>query len=219
MKLTVVYDNRTVVEGLETGWGFSCIIEADEKKILFDTGWRGSILAGNMSTLGFDLKDVDIVVLSHQHWDHIGGLPCVMNQGQGFKVYLLENFSQHMKDEIKKEYPVLEVSKVGRITENIYTTGPLGNPIKEQSLAVKTSKGFIIVTGCAHPGLDIIVDRISNYGRVAGLIGGFHGFRYFKALHGLKLMVPCHCTQYRKELKEEFQGKVVYGGAGYTLKI
>ena len=104
MKLTIIYDNQTFsrcTKDIDVSWGFSCIIESDGKQILFDTGWRGNILLDNMNKLGFDLKDIKIVVLSHSDWDHIGGLPCVLNQGKDFKIYLPKSFSEKMKNEIE----------------------------------------------------------------------------------------------------------------------
>ncbi len=54
--------------------GLSVYIETDRHKILMDTGAGDKTLA-NAQTLGIDLAQVDIVVLSHGHYDHGGGLP------------------------------------------------------------------------------------------------------------------------------------------------
>ena len=72
MKITIVYDNNAQ-EGLKCGWGFSCLIETGTNNILFDTGWDGHLLLENMEKLGIDPQIIDTLVLSHQHWDHIGG--------------------------------------------------------------------------------------------------------------------------------------------------
>jgi 7,8-dihydropterin-6-yl-methyl-4-(beta-D-ribofuranosyl)aminobenzene 5'-phosphate synthase len=55
-------------------WGFAAIIEADEHTVLFDTGARPDTVLKNAGELGIDLSTVDTVVLSHNHWDHTGGL-------------------------------------------------------------------------------------------------------------------------------------------------
>ena len=55
-------------------WGYSALVEADGRKILFDTGGRPEIVLQNARELGIDLSDVEEVVLSHNHWDHVGGL-------------------------------------------------------------------------------------------------------------------------------------------------
>jgi 7,8-dihydropterin-6-yl-methyl-4-(beta-D-ribofuranosyl)aminobenzene 5'-phosphate synthase len=43
VNITVVCDNNPYKEGLETGWGFSCLVGGPEKTILFDTGPGGRI--------------------------------------------------------------------------------------------------------------------------------------------------------------------------------
>ncbi len=74
LSITVSYDNNPYKERLTTAWGFSCVIRGTEKTILFDTGGNGSILLTNMEKLGINPKEVDLVVLSHIHGDHVGGL-------------------------------------------------------------------------------------------------------------------------------------------------
>lgn len=55
-------------------WGFAALVEADGRKLLFDTGARPDTVLRNARTLGIDLSDVEDVVLSHNHQDHTGGL-------------------------------------------------------------------------------------------------------------------------------------------------
>jgi 7,8-dihydropterin-6-yl-methyl-4-(beta-D-ribofuranosyl)aminobenzene 5'-phosphate synthase len=68
----------TLAENTATGrsvgeWGLSMLVEADERKILFDTG-AGTAAMLNVTDMGIDLTDVDCLVLSHGHFDHTGGL-------------------------------------------------------------------------------------------------------------------------------------------------
>ena len=55
-------------------WGFAALVEADGRRILFDTGAHEDTVLRNLAALGIDLKDVEIVVLSHNHADHTAGL-------------------------------------------------------------------------------------------------------------------------------------------------
>ncbi|MEY4940293.1 MAG: hypothetical protein RIQ93_2028 [Verrucomicrobiota bacterium] len=55
-------------------WGFSALVEADGRRILFDTGLRPQTVLHNARVLGIDLSNVTDVVLSHNHGDHTGGL-------------------------------------------------------------------------------------------------------------------------------------------------
>lgn len=71
MKLMVLYDNTSRIQRLQFGWGFSCLVD---ERILFDTGENGQSLLENMNTLHVDISKIDAVVISHEHWDHTGGL-------------------------------------------------------------------------------------------------------------------------------------------------
>jgi 7,8-dihydropterin-6-yl-methyl-4-(beta-D-ribofuranosyl)aminobenzene 5'-phosphate synthase len=55
-------------------WGFAALVEADGRRILFDTGNRPETVLQNARELGIDLSSVTDVVLSHHHGDHTGGL-------------------------------------------------------------------------------------------------------------------------------------------------
>jgi 7,8-dihydropterin-6-yl-methyl-4-(beta-D-ribofuranosyl)aminobenzene 5'-phosphate synthase len=55
-------------------WGFSAVVEANGKRLLFDTGAAPDTVLRNAETLGVDLSSITDVVLSHFHTDHTGGL-------------------------------------------------------------------------------------------------------------------------------------------------
>ncbi len=72
LKITVL--STMLADGDELGeWGFAALVEADGLKILFDTGAKSDVVQKNLQTLKIDLSAVPDVVLSHWHWDHIGG--------------------------------------------------------------------------------------------------------------------------------------------------
>ena len=72
LKMTVLVDNTAKLPFLGE-WGLSILIEADETKILLDTGSSG-MFAKNAEQLGIDLSDVKLGVLSHAHDDHSDGM-------------------------------------------------------------------------------------------------------------------------------------------------
>ena len=72
LKMTVLIDN-IASEPLAGEWGLSILIEADDRRILLDTGASG-LFAENADRLGIDLGSVDVGVLSHAHYDHADGL-------------------------------------------------------------------------------------------------------------------------------------------------
>lgn len=55
-------------------WGYAALIEVDGRKILFDTGFRPQTVLNNARELRIDLSEVEDVILSHNHNDHVGGL-------------------------------------------------------------------------------------------------------------------------------------------------
>jgi 7,8-dihydropterin-6-yl-methyl-4-(beta-D-ribofuranosyl)aminobenzene 5'-phosphate synthase len=55
-------------------WGFAALVEADGHRILFDTGMHADVVLKNAATLNIDLGEVPEVILSHSHFDHVGGL-------------------------------------------------------------------------------------------------------------------------------------------------
>src|SRR5690554_3879860 len=72
MKLTILVDNKAVVGCGE--WGFSAFLEDEGLRLLFDTGETG-LFQKNADLLDVDLTDLDYLVFSHGHHDHVGGLP------------------------------------------------------------------------------------------------------------------------------------------------
>jgi 7,8-dihydropterin-6-yl-methyl-4-(beta-D-ribofuranosyl)aminobenzene 5'-phosphate synthase len=55
-------------------WGYAALVEVDGHKILYDTGLSADLVLRNAKALKIDLAGVEDVVLSHNHYDHVGGL-------------------------------------------------------------------------------------------------------------------------------------------------
>ena len=217
MRLRVVYDNEAK-EGLERDWGFSCLIESADRRLLFDTGASESILSRNMEKLGIQKDEIEIIVLSHEHWDHIGGLSAVLHPDA--KVYLPGSFTAATKKEIKRNAAdIIEVSGPADIIPGVHTTGELGAGIKEQSLVLDTGVGELVLTGCAHPGLDVIMDSAQLFGKLGGVMGGFHGFDRLELLRGLKMIIPCHCTVHKSEILDMYPEEAKKCEAGKIIEI
>src|SRR6185437_11501760 len=73
-RITVLYDAFGKMPGLHKDWGYAALVEADGKRILFDTGNNPDILGANAKSLHVDLSRLDFVVMSHRHGDHMGGM-------------------------------------------------------------------------------------------------------------------------------------------------
>jgi len=212
MKVTIVYDNDVSKEGLEADWGFSCLLEAENiPKILFDTGTKGKMLLANMEKLDIDPSSVDEVFISHAHFDHTGGLADFLLINKKAKIYVPPSFAGPVERE------AIAISEPTKIHENVFSTGELGGI--EQSMAVKTDKGLVVIAGCSHPGVGNILRAVAQFGKVYALIGGLHGFREFDLLKDLELVCPTHCTQFKAEIKSLYPKKYVDGGAGKVITL
>jgi len=88
LKITVVYDNSSSQRGFVPGWGFACVIQGMTHTILFDAGRDSSILLANMAKAGIHPEDVAVVVLSHEHEDHVDGLSGFLARSQDLTAYL-----------------------------------------------------------------------------------------------------------------------------------
>ena len=82
IQITTLSENTASDEGLIAEWGLSILVEADDHKILFDTGLSFSA-AYNAPTLGVDLSQIDKIVFSHGHSDHTGGLLHILKMVKG----------------------------------------------------------------------------------------------------------------------------------------
>lgn len=213
MKTTLVYDNTHYSKDLQPDWGFACYVEIEENPtVLFDTGANGAILLRNMEKLGIDPSTPNIVVISHAHWDHTGGLAELMKVNDTATLYVPASFCPSFPGR-----EAIVVRQALQISENIFLTGELMG--MEQSLVVKTEKGLVVIAGCSHPGVGPILQAASRYGEVYALIGGLHGFREFDLLKDIQQVCACHCTQHQSEIKQLYPDKWVEGGVGKVIVI
>jgi len=214
MKLTIIYDNEVYIKGigLKPDWGFSCLIETDEKIILFDTGAKGNILLNNMEKLDKDPGDIDKIVISHEHWDHNGGLKDLMALVGHVELYRIG------KKSIGENMCLISIEESQEITEGIYTTGRIKGVTDEQSLILKGEKGWYILTGCSHPSVKEILNVAKQYGDIIGIVGGFHDFNNFSILDDLDLICPCHCTRHKKTIQKIYSTSYSKCGVGRVIE-
>lgn len=211
MKITIIYDNEAFDKSLKNDRGFSCLIEVFGRKILFDTGANSDILLGNMKKLNIDPEPVDMVFISHSHWDHIGGLLSF------FKINPAKLYIPYSCQEVPGSKELIRVKGPVAIHENIFSTGELKE--QEQSLVIRYNMGVIVIAGCSHPGVREILQAASRYGRVVTLIGGLHGFKEFELIQNLKSICPTHCTQFKEKIRSFYPDKYIEGGAGRVITI
>jgi len=211
MKVTIIYDNTSARPDLQADWGFSALVDIEERKILFDTGADGDILLSNMKRLEINPQDIEDIFISHPHWDHTGGLSSFLRLNNKVKLSIPSYFSG-----AKDARQVIEVKKPTKLYEGIYSTGELDGI--EQSLCVETEKGIVIIAGCSHPRMEHILKTASQFGEVYGIIEGLHGTEP-ESLKELGLICPTRCTQYKSEIKYLYPGKYIEGGAGKIIEV
>jgi 7,8-dihydropterin-6-yl-methyl-4-(beta-D-ribofuranosyl)aminobenzene 5'-phosphate synthase len=234
LTIKVVFDNNPYMEGLKTAWGFSALITGTEKAILFDTGGDGSLLLSNMKKLAIEPNDIDVVVLSHIHGDHTGGLAGFLQKNCNVTVFMPESFPKKFKENVQKYgAQTVDVNQPLKICENVYSTGQLGILIKEQSLIIHTKASLIVITGCAHPGIVKILTKAKDLRKddILLVMGGFHlewatkgGIEKiisaFKQLD-VRYVGPCHCTgeKARNLFEKHFGKNYINIGAGKVITL
>jgi 7,8-dihydropterin-6-yl-methyl-4-(beta-D-ribofuranosyl)aminobenzene 5'-phosphate synthase len=86
-RITVLYDAFGKDATMTKDWGYAALVEINGKRILFDTGDDPAILAKNVKVKGVDLSQLDFVVLSHRHSDHVGGFSYLFSVNPKVKIY------------------------------------------------------------------------------------------------------------------------------------
>ncbi|MCU0914096.1 MAG: MBL fold metallo-hydrolase [Planctomycetes bacterium] len=234
LTLQVVHDNHPYAEALKTAWGFSAFVTGPAKTILFDTGSDGTLLLENMAKLQLDPARIELVVLSHVHGDHTGGLTGLLQANPRVQVFLPASLPARFKDVVRGYgATVVEIDGPREIDANVYTTGSLGRRIQEQALILRTRAGLVVLTGCAHPGIGGIVTKVRQLHAEDILLvaGGFHlewaTRRRVRAIlgvfrsHQVRFVAPTHCSGEKTQewFRQEYGPDYIDAGVGKTIRL
>jgi 7,8-dihydropterin-6-yl-methyl-4-(beta-D-ribofuranosyl)aminobenzene 5'-phosphate synthase len=194
----------------------------------------GEALAENAERLNVDWPKVDLIVISHNHWDHVGGLGTFLEEKPDLPVYLLNAFDYDLVRKVEAAGGrVVSVKGPMEVCRDVVLTGEMGTSLKEQSLIVKTSLGPVVVTGCSHQGIVNILDKTEELiGEDIHLVfGGYHLMsksddetraiiRAFKD-RGVRKCGATHCTGDRQIalFREAYGDDYVSIGTGRILHI
>lgn len=126
---TVIYDNKKGDCELKEGFGFSCLLTWQGRRILFDTGGDSEAFFSNIKKLDIDLTSITHFVFSHQHWDHTAGFAQVLRSAQPnkAKLYLPHHFNRKLLRLIPPWLPTIYTKHFSKIDENIYSLGCVVN--------------------------------------------------------------------------------------------
>jgi 7,8-dihydropterin-6-yl-methyl-4-(beta-D-ribofuranosyl)aminobenzene 5'-phosphate synthase len=236
MEIKILFDSKRLSRTFLAGWGVSYLIG---NRILFDTGEKSSCLFNNMDRMDVKIHDIETVVISHDHFDHTGGLWDILRGKQGLDLYVCPGFSREFKNKAKTNgCNLIEVNSFMKIADGIYTTGQIEERcgldyIAEQALVLETEKGLTIATGCAHPGIIKIVEYVMDHinGKIHLVMGGFHllddPVRKIKQVNsklkalGVRYVGPGHCTgeDAAKIFKESYKENFIDIKVGRTIEV
>ena len=77
---------------LKHDFGFSTVVQYKGKTVLFDAGTDAKVFESNLRSLKIDLRLIDIAIVSHGHYDHIGGFDYLLSVNPKVKIYLPNDF-------------------------------------------------------------------------------------------------------------------------------
>ncbi len=100
VKITVLVNDYTALPRVKGEHGLSLLLETPGYRLLFDTG-QGSLFYENARIMGKTIEEVDALVLSHNHYDHTGGLPKFLEINKKAKIYshpqtFRNSYSKHL---------------------------------------------------------------------------------------------------------------------------
>ncbi|MBT6755767.1 MAG: MBL fold metallo-hydrolase [Candidatus Pacebacteria bacterium] len=235
-KLTSLAENTTFRHNCLAQHGQSILIEVDDYKLLFDVGEVPGAVEHNLTQLGISLDDIDDVLISHRHIDHIGGLKSMLPKFDDQRLFLpLQMGESHIKNHPYKynflartdggehnlaiseedsnlinEYKNITIVDDNgfELSNSIYTTGCVGDSMKEQSVVIDQKEmGIIVVLGCSHPSVETLIKKaieVTGNDKVRGIVGGMHYTDYDREemrfhAENIKSMspdfiMPGHCT-------------------------
>jgi 7,8-dihydropterin-6-yl-methyl-4-(beta-D-ribofuranosyl)aminobenzene 5'-phosphate synthase len=176
--------------GLKGEPGVSYLVRAGDRRVLFDSGLSGgkpvSALAHNARLLGVSLSDLDAVVISHLHADHVGGLQAMRHrtfsfsgepqEPQGIPAYVPTEMGHARADIAVTTVPAVigpGMAVLPPLPRMLFWVGY----VTEQVLVVNVRGfGLVLISGCGHPRIEQILgvaERVLDV-PIRAVVGGLH---------------------------------------------
>ena len=258
LKIIVLNDN-TAGRWCRAEHGLSYIIEAD-CTVLFDTS-SSDLIAYNAKILNIDLQQIETIVLSHGHDDHTGGLSLFEGQqlichpdtflkrtrkSNGTELgiewsekEIRSRFNLVLsRDPIQLSGQIYFLGEIPRLTEFESKTtafekadGTDDFVLDDSGLAIVTSKGLVVISGCAHSGICNMTAhamKVTGIEKVHLVIGGFHlqnddaitqqTIDWMKSMQ-VAQVIPSHCTSFSSQSAIFKSFRFVPVKSGNTIEI
>ena len=227
--------------------GLCLYIERNGERILFDTGSSSQFIR-NSEKLGADVKKIDVVIISHAHMDHLGGLASFLWTNKKANIYLSKNALKNQefralcsKMDERSFNRIRFVDNSTEIAQDIFILTEIEEryPIRDRVdheiiLVIKNNNKLIIFSGCSHNEiLNIIgtVMRMFPNILIKAVIGGFHltgaakdfveqiGKEMLK--YPIEKIYTCHCTEVEnfRILKTILGTKIEYISTGSKIYL
>lgn len=196
LEIIPLYEEDRADESFDYGHGVSYLIRTDSATILMDIGnnpteSRQLPSIRNMQALGIAWEEIDAILISHPHPDHMGGVQAWQNKTISFGDFAGDLSKMPIYIPIPMMYTgatLIHSSEPTLISTDIGTTGVISYPEVyplslfspkgyEQGLVINVAgEGLVMITGCGHPSMEKLVSRAEAlYGQqVVGVVGGLH---------------------------------------------
>ena len=168
-------------------WGYSALVEVDEKKILFDTGKNPETVLQNAKDLGINLADVEDVFLSHFHQDHTGGLLTLRKElkkinanalirvhvGKGIFNERLghENNMPQIKDELEADgVQFIIYENEHELIPGVWITGPIERVYDEKNWYghIQIKMGDVFIEDYIPEDQSLVIDTADGFVLISG---------------------------------------------------
>ncbi len=219
-------------DGFRPEFGYAVYVHFDGIDVLFDTGTTPETLEHNLREAAIDPLSIDMLVVSHNHADHIGGISHMRKANPAIKVYAPPEQSVDGK-------PVERVTDVYKMSPDLFvlrthTDNPTVGISDELSMLITTTQGPYVVTACSHTGVAKIVAKAAAVAgrRIFHYTGGarlkFRGAgdteKITQELNslGVSQVSPGHCSidhAVTKLMRQRFNGHVISSVLGRKIPL
>jgi len=196
LEIIPLYEADRADESFSFGHGVSYLIRTDSATVLLDLGHNPNESAHspamqNLQALGIDWEEIDAVVISHPHPDHVGGVKAWQDNTLSFGDFAGDLSKMPIYVPVPMTYAgamIIHAGEPALISKDIATTGLISFPEvfpiylftpkgHEQGLVIHVAgQGLVMITGCGHPTMERLVSRAETLfgGPVVGVVGGLH---------------------------------------------